>query len=75
MNGRWFPSLRYEEIDGLGTAVFDVGASGIEVRVVGNDIARLAHDRKENAFGGASLMGRNDVLEAEDVFGDGFKAL
>ncbi len=34
-----------DEIDGLGADEFDVGARGIEVRVVGNDVALLARRR------------------------------
>ena len=55
------------QVDGLGADEFDVGARGIEVRVVGNDVARLAHDAEEDALGGAALVGGDHVAEAEDV--------
>ena len=45
----------------------DIGAGGIEVRVVRNDVSLLAGDVEQNALGGPALMGGNDVLVAENV--------
>ena len=55
-----------DEIDGFGADEFDVGAGGIEVRVVGDDVAFFAGHAEEDAFGGASLMRGDDVAVAED---------
>jgi hypothetical protein len=56
-----------DEIDGLGADEFDVGAGGVEVRVVGDDVAFLAGHTEQEALGGASLMGGDDVAVSEDV--------
>ena len=56
-----------DEIDGFGADEFDVGAGGVEVRVVGDDVALLAGHAEEDALGGASLMRGDDVAVAEDV--------
>ena len=50
-----------DEIDGFGADEFDVGARGVEVGVVGNDVAFLAGHAEEDALGGASLMRGDDV--------------
>ena len=55
------------EIHSLGADEFDIGAGRIEMGVVGNNVSLLAGDVEENALGGASLVGGNDVLVAEDV--------
>ena len=55
-----------DEIDGFGADEFDVGAGGVEVRVVGDDVAFLAGHAEEDALGGASLMRGDDVAVAED---------
>ena len=60
-------ALGDEQIDGLGAHELDVGAGGVEVRIVGNDVALLAGDAKEDALGGTSLMGGDYVLVAADV--------
>ena len=56
-----------DQIDGFGADEFDVGAGGVEVGVVGNDVAFLAGHAEQDALGGASLMGGDDVTVAEDV--------
>ena len=48
-------------------AELDVGARRVEVAVVGDDVAFLAHHREEDALGGAALVRGDDVLEAGDV--------
>jgi hypothetical protein len=45
----------------------DVGARGVEVRVVGDDIALLAGHAEQNALGGAPLVRGDHMLIAEDV--------
>ena len=50
-----------EEVDRFGADEFDVGARGVEVGVVGNDVAFFAGDAEEDAFGGAALVGGDDV--------------
>ena len=56
-----------DEVDGFGADEFDVGAGGVEVGVVGDDVALLAGDAEEDALGGAALVGGDDVRVAEDV--------
>ena len=56
-----------DQIDGFGADEFDVGARGVEVRVVGDDISFLAGDAEEDALGGAALMRGDDVTVAEDI--------
>ena len=48
-------------------AELDVGAGRVEVAVVGDDVAFLAHHREQDALGGAALVRGDDVLEAGDV--------
>ena len=55
------------QIDGFGADKLHVGAGGVEVGVVGNDVALFAGHSEQDAFGGAALMGGNHVLVAEDV--------
>ena len=45
----------------------DVGPGGIEVGVVRDDIAFLAHDAEKDAFGGTTLVGGDDVSISKDV--------
>ncbi len=59
--------LGARQVDGLRAHEFDIGARGIEMGVVGHHVALLAHDVEQNAFGGAALVGGNDVTVAEDV--------
>ena len=49
------------------TAELDVGAGRVEVAVVGHHVAFIAHHREQDPLGGATLVGRDDVLEAGDV--------
>jgi hypothetical protein len=65
----WFRAgaLQGHEIDGLCADKLDVGAGGVEVGVVGDDVALFAHDVEEDALGGAALVGGDDVGVAEDV--------
>src|SRR4051812_28311215 len=68
---RRLAALGNHEVDGFGADKFHVGASGVEVGVVGNDVALFAGDAEEDALGGAALVGGNHVRVAADVL-DGF---
>ncbi len=52
---------------------FDVGAGGIEVRVVGNDMSGLAHHGEQDAFGGAALVSGDHVAEAGESWTTRFR--
>ena len=56
-----------DEVEGFGSGGFDVGASGIEVSVVGDNVSGLEDGGEEDALGGASLVSGDDVLVAEDA--------
>ena len=47
--------------------VLDVRAGCVEVDVIGHVIAGVEEVRHEDQFGAAPLVGREDVLEAEDL--------
>jgi hypothetical protein len=47
-----------DQIARFGAAVLDMRARRVEVRVVGDDLARPADHRKEDVFGRAALMCR-----------------
>ena len=70
LNG-WSESMSASSGEGRSSAMrpaeLDVGAGGVEVAVVGDDVALLAHHREQDALGGAALVRRDDVLEAGDV--------
>ncbi len=55
------------QIHGFGPHKFNVGARGVEVRVIGNHIALLAHHAEQNALGRATLVRGDHMLVAEDV--------
>jgi hypothetical protein len=61
------------QVDGLGPDELDVGAGGVEVRVVGNYISFLAGDSEKDALGGASLMGGDYVTVTEDILDGTFE--
>src|SRR5579862_3615025 len=58
-------ALRNDQIDCLCSDKFDVGARGIEMCVVGDYIARFAHDAEQNPFRRATLMSRDHVAIAK----------
>ena len=60
-------AFRNNQIHGFGAGEFHVGASGIEMGVVRNQVALLAGDAKQNSLGGASLVGWDYVAITEDV--------
>ena len=55
------------QVDGARAGEFDVGARGIEVRIGGDDVPRLAHHGEQDALGGASLVRRDHVAEAGEL--------
>ena len=46
MQERGLAAFGDDQIDGFGAGELDVGARGVEVRVVGNDVALFAHARR-----------------------------
>ena len=61
------PAFGNDQVDRLGADKLDVGAGGVEVRVVGDHVALLAHHAEQDALGGAALVSGNHVPVAEDV--------
>ena len=55
------------QVESFAAGVLDVGASGVEVRVVGYDVAFFDHYAEQDALGGAALVSRDDVLVTEDI--------
>ncbi len=53
------------QIHGFGTAVFDIGAGGVEMSVAGDQLALAAQHGEDDFFRGAALVGRDHVLEGE----------
>ena len=60
-------ALGDHQIHRLGADKLHVRARRVEVRVVGDDIAFLAHHAEQNALRRAALVGRDDVLVAENI--------
>ena len=54
------------QIERFGADEFAVRAGGIEMRVVGHDVALIAHHAEEDSLGGAALVRGNHVLESHD---------
>src|SRR5271165_6084212 len=67
MPSRRLARLGDRNIHGFRADELDVGTGSVEVGVVGNDGALLAHHAEQNAFGGTALVCWDDVLIAEDV--------
>ncbi len=63
----WLTAFGNDEIDSFGSHEFDIGARGVEVRVVRDHVALLAHHSEQNAFGGAALMSWNHMAIAENI--------
>ena len=59
--------LRDGQVHGFGADELDVGAGGVEVRVVGDDVTRVAGHAEQDALGSAALVRGDHVLVAEDV--------
>ncbi len=55
------------QVDGAATAGADVGVGGVEVHVGGDGVPGMDEGRREDVLGGATLVCREEVPEAEDV--------
>ena len=55
------------EVDRLRAGVLDVRARRVEVRVVRDDLPRPADGGEEDLLGGPALVGRDHVLEGEEL--------
>ena len=64
---RWLAGFGNRQIDGFSADELDIGAGGVEVGVVGHNVALFAGNAEQDALRRASLVGRNDVLVPEDV--------
>src|SRR5215469_7016093 len=64
---RRFFRLRDGNVHSFGADEFAIRASSVEVCVVGDDVALLAHHVKKNAFGCATLVRGNDVAKTENA--------
>ena len=62
------------QVDGPGSRVLDIGERGVEVGVVGDDLALAADKLEEDAFAGPPLVRRQDVDEACDFLESFFEA-
>src|SRR5208282_1930724 len=60
-------AFRNNQVASLSADELHVGAGSIEMGVVRDYIAFLAHHAKQNALGGAALVGGNDVRVAENI--------
>ena len=63
---RRFERLRYGQVHCLGSRELAVWSRGIEMHVVRDDVALLAHDAEENVLGRPSLVRWNDRLKTRD---------
>ena len=63
----WVAALGDDEVDRLGARELHVGARGVEVRVVGDDLVRPAQDAEQDLLGGPTLVGGDDVREREQL--------
>ena len=61
-------ALFNHQVDGLRALRFDIGTGGIEMRVVRYRVGFVGNQCKQDAFGGAALVGRNQVPEWHQVF-------
>src|SRR5215472_3881815 len=59
--------FRKREVDGGGAIKFAIGAGGIEVRVARDNVAFLAGNVEEDAFGGAPLVRGDDVAKTKNA--------
>ena len=59
--------FRQRQVDGASPGELDVGARGVEVGVVGNDVSGPAHHSKQDALCGPALVGGNDVTKSGEV--------
>ncbi len=66
-------ALGDHQIQRLHAQVFEVGAGGVEVAVVGHHVTLFAHRREQHFFGGSALVCGHKKLHAGDVLDDFFK--
>ena len=55
------------DVDGLGLAALDVALGGVEVSIARNDMSFLDQVGEQHILGSTSLMGGDDILEAEET--------
>ena len=67
MNGLRLVPLAYRQVESDCAAGLDVRSRRVEMRVVGNDRARLAHRARENVLGRATLVRRDHMIESGDL--------
>jgi hypothetical protein len=60
-------SFGNDQVGGLGPYELDVGAGGIEMRVVGDDVSLLRGNAEKDTLRGPALVAGNDVLVTEDI--------
>ena len=63
-------ALGNHQVQRLHTQVFQVGAGGVKVAIVGHHITLFAHRREQHFFGGAALVRGHKKLHAGDVLND-----
>ena len=63
----WVAALGDDEVDRLGARELHVGARGVEVGVVGDDLVRPAQDAEQDLLGRPTLVGGDDVREREQL--------
>ncbi len=63
----WVTCLGDQKVHRLSSAVFDVGASSVEMGVVGNNLAYSANKFEENSFARPTLMRRQNMLKPGDL--------
>ncbi len=73
VNQRRLQPFGDDQIDRLNADVFEVGAGGVKVRIVGHQIAFFADGGEQHLFSGAPLVRRHKVLHAGDALNDGLQ--
>ena len=63
----WVAALGDDQVDRLGAGELHVGARGVEVRVVRDDLVRSAQHAEQDLLGGPTLVGGDDVREREQL--------
>src|SRR5437764_13506168 len=67
VDGRGMLAFVDHQIHCLGSHEFHIRARGVEMRIVGDDVALPAHHAEQNAFGSAALVSGNYVTIFKDV--------
>ena len=60
--------LEARQVDGLASAVLDIGPRRVEMGVVGHDRFLVDHDAEQDVLGRPALVRRDDLRKAEDLF-------